>query len=966
MALPLPSGGVNGAPPWGVRSDIQLNAHWIWAESFTGTDEVWCRIVTGSHDYDDGMYPQATNGASDGQIHIGADDMTTVYVNGDQVGSTTLEQWDSTLRFAFSADCTAPTVYAFEVTDGTGVAGLIATINHCGETSNTMPNEHFDDTSGRNFIVGPTAMTQTDALQYCRQQGGDLASIHNEIEQAAAFQACSAVVGDTTDHEIYGTEDAAPHGCWIGLVDQYAEGTWMWTDASAVDYLNWEAGQPDNAQLTGEEALNTGHVTGDEDVVEMDCRAIGEQEPGRWNDNIEEGNNHAGRISGFYPLCETRVPIPDPPARWKCSSTCPDGWETSTFDDSAWPAAADGGINGSPPWSKHEVSDEAHWIWNAETGTHGIEDDKGYEHEGRQMCCRYTSDHQPINCNAARMRYTQDYLTITQCEAGNTAESQYTDGTYCNYDGLGSQGYDAAFNHFHSTGQMAGYIWHSELCNLDGTDVVLSQDCSIAQNTDGSWGSGAAQCGSVHGTAYFSVDNGYDFFVNGQHIGAGNDWTTTDRYTFEASCSDTTVYGIDAYDEGGVASIIGSIHHCGEDILTGPHWKCMPRCADEGRGADGNYGCTTAAGWHTAGGIDDWWWAAAADAGDNGAAPWGHRPDISGEAHWIWSADTDGHDAVRCRYESTHRPLDCPAAQARYWQDYTDVAAYNGAEGAPHGMEAYNHYTRYGQSSGTIWHSELCNTDGTNKNSECQVFHTSDEYEYQFLHEPLGPEKAITFSVRANNDAHIGFFMTTAAKEGRHYTVGPTPLDFQAARQYCVAQGQTLASIHTPLEQQQAYQACSAVVGPMPTDLNDFGNADATPHGCWIGLADLSQEGRFVWSDGSATDFLNWEPGQPDNYRMDGSETPNEGGVAGDEDVVELDCRPINGPGSEGQWNDNIEQGGLFVCCISADRAPPHPQSATPPITATTGGTAQVGGRVRGTPRLFYLGSVPPPRRPIP
>ena len=37
------------------------------------------------------------------------------------------------------------------------------------------------------------------------------------------------------------------------------------------------------------------------------------------------------------------------------------------------------------------------------------------------------------------------------------------------------QGYDAAFNHFHSTGEMAGYIWHSELCNLDGSDMVVTQ-----------------------------------------------------------------------------------------------------------------------------------------------------------------------------------------------------------------------------------------------------------------------------------------------------------------------------------------------------------------------------------------------------------------------------------------------------------------------------------------------------------
>ena len=82
----------------------------------SGTDEVWCRIVTGSHDYDDGMYSQATNPSDGGQIHVGADDLVTVYVNGKQVGQSTIEQWDSTERYAFSASCDTPTLYGFEVT----------------------------------------------------------------------------------------------------------------------------------------------------------------------------------------------------------------------------------------------------------------------------------------------------------------------------------------------------------------------------------------------------------------------------------------------------------------------------------------------------------------------------------------------------------------------------------------------------------------------------------------------------------------------------------------------------------------------------------------------------------------------------------------------------------------------------------------------------------------------------------
>ena len=157
-------------------------------------------------------------------------------------------------------------------------------------------------------------------------------------------------------------------------------------------------------------------------------------------------------------------------------------------------------------------------------------------------------------------------------------------------------------------------------------------------------------------------------------------------------------------------------------ILTSSAWKCAPRCQDPCTvGEDGNevcgsglatVGCTDTLMWTKPDGelFQDRYWAAAADAGDNGVGPWGHRPDVSGEAHWIWSADADGHDSVRCRYETSHHPIDCPAAQARYWRDYNDVAAADVAAAdvaGSIGMESLDHFQCCGKNSGTIWHSEL-------------------------------------------------------------------------------------------------------------------------------------------------------------------------------------------------------------------------------------------------------------------
>ena len=216
-----------------------------------------------------------------------------------------------------------------------------------------------------------------------------------------------------------------------------------------------------------------------------------------------------------------------------------------------------------------------------------------------------------------------------------------------------------------------------------------------------------------------------------------------------------------AYDTGGVASILGQIDHCGEEISTGINWRCTV--------FPGN---VAPAGWSSNLTFDDSVWPPAASLGKNGVAPWGKRGDITDKASWIWDADANGHNHVFCRYVSYHKPLDCPAAQGRYWADYPDVAAYNKDSEPGNGMEAWDHYQQAGVNEGRTWHSELCNADGTNKASECDKKHTGTDYKYNFMSSRLGPEKAITFSVRANNDAHIGFF-ESQAKGGSRSGFGP-------------------------------------------------------------------------------------------------------------------------------------------------------------------------------------------------
>ncbi|KAF4077177.1 hypothetical protein AMELA_G00205040 [Ameiurus melas] len=69
---------------------------------------------------------------------------------------------------------------------------------------------------------------------------------------------------------------------------------------------------------------------------------------------------------------------------------------------------------------------------------------------------------------------------------------------------------------------------------------------------------------------------------------------------------------------------------------------------------------------------------------------------------------------------------------------------------------------------------------------------------------------------------------------------------WQDAENYCVSQKGHLASIHDQ-------------------ETVSFITAHIT-RASWIGLNDIQQEGNFKWSDGTASNFLPWGEGQPDNW----------------------------------------------------------------------------------------------------
>uniref|UniRef100_A0A3Q3LR21 Ladderlectin-like n=1 Tax=Mastacembelus armatus TaxID=205130 RepID=A0A3Q3LR21_9TELE len=81
---------------------------------------------------------------------------------------------------------------------------------------------------GRCYIFVPTAMTWPDAEKNCQSLGGNLASVHHDID----YQVVQNVI-----YIVKGTGPA-----WIGGTN------WRWTDGTPFNFSNWGIGQPDNYQ----------------------------------------------------------------------------------------------------------------------------------------------------------------------------------------------------------------------------------------------------------------------------------------------------------------------------------------------------------------------------------------------------------------------------------------------------------------------------------------------------------------------------------------------------------------------------------------------------------------------------------------------------------------------------------------------------------------------------------------------
>ena len=132
-----------------------------------------------------------------------------------------------------------------------------------------------------------------------------------------------------------------------------------------------------------------------------------------------------------------------------------------------------------------------------------------------------------------------------------------------------------------------------------------------------------------------TCDNEFDLYVNGDKVGKGDTWTRT--YQFNPIVKPGDVIAIDGVDKGGPAAFIGVFN----GKVTKPYeWKCTTKKSDN---------------WNK-NNFDDSLWSNAVSYGKNNQQNiWmsvcrGSRPNIPGDAEWLWTSNNENHDRVFCRF----------------------------------------------------------------------------------------------------------------------------------------------------------------------------------------------------------------------------------------------------------------------------------------------------------------------------
>lgn len=138
--------------------------------------------------------------------------------------------------------------------------------------------------------------------------------------------------------------------------------------------------------------------------------------------------------------------------------------------------------------------------------------------------------------------------------------------------------------------------------------------------------------------------------------------------------------------------------------------------------------------------------------------------------------------------------------------------------------------------------------------------------------------------------------------ENACYFLGNEKMSWSHAGAYCFEMGGVLTSIHSLDENR--FLSYKFGVG-------------------WIGLSDAENETFWKWDDGSQLDYVNWIPGQPDNYKG-----------------VEHYAFMADGYG--GAWGDYSDAAQLYPICKKLTTQPTSQPTPTPTMTPTNAPSANL------------------------
>jgi hypothetical protein len=136
-------------------------------------------------------------------------------------------------------------------------------------------------------------------------------------------------------------------------------------------------------------------------------------------------------------------------------------------------------------------------------------------------------------------------------------------------------------------------------------------------------------------TSKMSVDNGYRIYVStadnvqGTLFGSANDWYTTFTDTTTLAAGQSYFLHIYAYDQGGIAGLLGDFSLTGGGHQFANGQTSMTTNTTNWMGNNTGFGAA---------------YGAVGSLGNDGVSPWGNRPGIVDSATWIWAGDANNND----------------------------------------------------------------------------------------------------------------------------------------------------------------------------------------------------------------------------------------------------------------------------------------------------------------------------------